>query len=824
MMLLPSLILSLAGPANAQIDPSHGAELAVEFAFEQLGSSAVELVTVDEDSAAAGSAWRLDMAFDGQAYSAWLAPTQVRADGFRAVARGVEGAQDCTSPSMGTWRGALDGVPGAQVAVGRGPDGLRIAVLGDPAGDWFVQPASSLGQPSAGGSPLHVAYRPESPFASGDCGVADDAVSHWVPGMDLGPEAGGSCLSLAEIAFDVNYERYLYSSDVVLIQAQVDAYLNAVAAIHIRDFLVDYSLTHLEIRTSPGAPYVSDVPGDLLNAMRADWTSNLAGIPRDMAHLIVGQEMDTNVIGLAYVGTVCNFGFEYGLTQGNLGFSGVVSVLSHELGHNWNAPHCLDPAPCNQMCGGCTVFGPVTVQTIKNFVAAIGCLDPLSAPASPFVPFAAPESFQGYGPMLLDVMANDHDANCEPLELAVPAMSSQGGTLGLLAGAGPDGRDLVTYVPAIGFQGTDTFDYTVTDPGGLVASAKVTLVQRDGFPDLMGHYRLDNAANTDMLDSSAFGRDGTFLDGVAQGQPGALAGTGSSIRLAGAPQRARHPNVSSPMGTLRDNMTISVWVNPDQLSGVQRYYGNVGMWSFGQQDNRLLFTTHGIRDYLSGTLLQANQWQHVAAVFLPNHDVRFFIDGAFVGQISGSQPSAPEPANGWFVGTLDNASEYYAGGLDDLQVYDVALSDAQVAELFANPGATLDGDCEGFNYCESTPSSAGTSSSIGWFGSISVADQNFSLFADGAAPGGFGLFFYGANFTQVPAANGFLCVNGPLRMGATPIDALGFAQWPVDLTEPAPGGAAILGDSTWCFQFWYRDAGTGSGSNFSDGLIVRFCQ
>ena len=290
MMLLPTLLFGLATTQST-------VEQALDLAQSQLGASVIEALQIDAAQGLKGSQWRLDLDFDGQSYSTWLLPTQVRSPSFRAVANGVQGSSDCTAPSLGTWRGSLDAMPDVQVAVGRGPDGLRIAVLGDPRGDWFVQPASSLVGRKADQPGLHLAYRSTSPFQTGDCGVSDDAISHFVPNSSSATGAGTDCLSLAEIAFDVNYERFLYSSDVVLIQSQVDAYLNAVAAIHIRDLRVDYALTHLEIRTSPGAPYVNDVPGDLLDAMLAEWTTNLAGVQRDLAHLIVGQEMETNVIG-----------------------------------------------------------------------------------------------------------------------------------------------------------------------------------------------------------------------------------------------------------------------------------------------------------------------------------------------------------------------------------------------------------------------------------------------------------------------------------------------------------------------------------------------
>ena len=178
MTLLPAIALAFTVPFAVSNTQANAGDQALEFAYESLGSSVAKLASVDLSEALAGNPWRFSFDFDGLAYSAWLTPTQVRAAGFRATASGSEGAWDCTAPALGTWRGPLDGIPGAQVAVGLGPDGLRVAVLGDPRGDWFVQPASSLGQSSAKGSSLHVAYRPASPFAGGDCGVADDAISH----------------------------------------------------------------------------------------------------------------------------------------------------------------------------------------------------------------------------------------------------------------------------------------------------------------------------------------------------------------------------------------------------------------------------------------------------------------------------------------------------------------------------------------------------------------------------------------------------------------------------------------------------------------------
>lgn len=812
--LLPTILLAAGAPQapTQNLLQAAQAELQVE---------RIEALQFDASTLEAGIPWPLEIEFEGVTYHAWLEPTSVRASNYRAIACGANGRVDCTAASLGTWRGPVIGLANTVVAATKGPDGLRLAVLGDPGGDWFVQPLSSLAPAARQGQ--HVAYRGVDPFLSGVCGTDTD-VSPVGPPAGGGTESGPTCLSLAEVGFDLNYERYLYSSDLLVIQSEMDAYMNAVAAIYIRDLLIDYTISHLEIRTSPGAPYTSNDPGTLLNALRTEWTSNLAGVQRDMAHLLVGQEMDTNVIGLAYVGVTCSQAWGHGLTQGNLGFGSVVSVLSHEFGHNWNAPHCLDTNGCYQMCGGCTVFGPNTVKRIKNFTAGLGCLDAWPAASTPVNPYASPDLVQGFGPMQLDVLVNDHDGNCDALSLSVPATSPAGATLSVLVGAGSSGQDLLLYLPpSLSYEGTDTFLYTITDSSGLSASAEVSVVQSDAAADLVAHYRLDNIASTTLIDSSGFGQDGTFWSGPAQGQTGAASGTNLAVRFAGAPQRARHPDAGSPLHALRENLSVALWVRPEQLSGRQRYYGNGGSWSVGQRDGQLMFTTHNIKDYYSAAVLSPNTWQHVAFVFTEDHDVRFFLNGTFVSQINGTQPAANTPFSGWFLATYDDQSEYLVGSLDDIQVYDRALDDSQVAELYANPGQSLLEDCAAWNYCQATASSVGTPVSMQAHGSLSVQDASFTLAVAGAPPGQFGLFLYGPSFQLSPAAAGWICVGNPVRMGATQIDGLTTASWLVNLSLPAAGGAAIVGGSTWCFQFWYRDPALSAGSNFSDGLVVLFC-
>ena len=50
--------------------------------------------------------------------------------------------------------------------------------------------------------------------------------------------------------------------------------------------------------------------------------------------------MDSTVIGIAFVGTMCNRRSSVGVTMdGGVSFNGVVSTAAHELGHIFNMRH-----------------------------------------------------------------------------------------------------------------------------------------------------------------------------------------------------------------------------------------------------------------------------------------------------------------------------------------------------------------------------------------------------------------------------------------------------------------------------------------------------
>jgi hypothetical protein len=115
-----------------------------------------------------------------------------------------------------------------------------------------------------------------------------------------------------------------------------------------------------------------------------------------------------------------------------------------------------------------------------------------------------------------------------------------------------------------------------------------------------------------------------------------------------------------------------------------------------------------------------------------------------------------------------------------------------------------------------------------WYsGSASVGANDLELLAFGCPPNKLGIFFYGANATQVPMGNGWRCVANPIhRIGVVTTDAFGDASKALDFTLPPMNGGpdAITIGSTRRFQLYYRDPPAGGArTNVTDGLEVTFC-
>jgi len=141
-----------------------------------------------------------------------------------------------------------------------------------------------------------------------------------------------------------------------------------------------------------------------------------------------------------------------------------------------------------------------------------------------------------------------------------------------------------------------------------------------------------------------------------------------------------------------------------------------------------------------------------------------------------------------------------------------------IMQPFAMPGS---------EYCQGGENSLGQTARIYSHGSASLAANDFRLGTQGGIRGQFGLFFYGSVQASMPFGGGTLCIGGsverlnsPQLMGGT----LGLSSRRVDFAIPptSSGPNAITANSTWNFQWWYRDPTGPGGFNLSNAVSVTF--
>lgn len=135
------------------------------------------------------------------------------------------------------------------------------------------------------------------------------------------------------------------------------------------------------------------------------------------------------------------------------------------------------------------------------------------------------------------------------------------------------------------------------------------------------------------------------------------------------------------------NFTISAWIKPAKVTGIQGIFGKATDVSNKQflltlNNNRLNFQYErgGNNWYIEGGTIQANVWQHVVVTVDNSLKVTLYINNATVA--SGFAPAQTLASNagvtiGRWGGTYNN--RFFAGVLDDVKFYATALDAPAVA-------------------------------------------------------------------------------------------------------------------------------------------------
>jgi Concanavalin A-like lectin/glucanases superfamily/Bacterial Ig domain len=307
-------------------------------------------------------------------------------------------------------------------------------------------------------------------------------------------------------------------------------------------------------------------------------------------------------------------------------------------------------------------------------------------------PVATDDQATTYGSVsvIIKVLANDTDPDGHPLTVATVTQPARGGTVTINA------DQTLTFKPAAGFSGVATFTYVVKDGFGGMASATVTV----NVTTLVLALSFDDGIGTVAADASGFHNDGTLLNGAAWTAAGKY---GGAVAFDGLNDMIRVANAGSLNPA---QMTIEAWVRPaavmtgtgwrniflKQLSSASSdgltyaLYANSG--TDGGPGAYIRPSGFASDQHASVAAGLTADWHHLAATY-DLKALRLYVDGALVATRAASTAlrTSTLPA---FIGGNPLWGEYFKGTIDDLRVYNRALSDLEIQVDKATPIAAIE--------------------------------------------------------------------------------------------------------------------------------------
>lgn len=240
--------------------------------------------------------------------------------------------------------------------------------------------------------------------------------------------------------------------------------------------------------------------------------------------------------------------------------------------------------------------------------------------------------------------------------------------------------------------------YGVTSIAGAfeikAAAPQSTLSKPPNNLGLVGYWPMNEATSTSAGDFSGNGNTASLslLDHPATANSGwGMGKRGSGIVLNGSDDYAVIAH-ASPLSL--SSFTISMWYKADTFAGIGNFDTLITKDTSNNSNYYIELTNDspncgfavGVGDYhdhLASFDLTAGSWHHVTCVFDAVGDtIQIYVDG--VERLNEAETGTPSTHTGelWF-GNVPSASQYVDGTMDEVRIYNRALTAAQVAALYA---------------------------------------------------------------------------------------------------------------------------------------------
>ena len=132
-------------------------------------------------------------------------------------------------------------------------------------------------------------------------------------------------------------------------------------------------------------PFTSSSPSTLLDQVATYRQNTPAVRSRGLAHLLTGRQLNGNVIGVAYLGSLCVERQGVSLSESS-SFIDTPLIMAHELGHNFGAPHDGEPDSACESTPPSFLMGPFLNQNAQFSACSLQQMQPVIDAAACVVP------------------------------------------------------------------------------------------------------------------------------------------------------------------------------------------------------------------------------------------------------------------------------------------------------------------------------------------------------------------------------------------------------------------------------------------------------
>jgi hypothetical protein len=346
-------------------------------------------------------------------------------------------------------------------------------------------------------------------------------------------------------------------------------------------------------------------------------------------------------------------------------------------------------------------------------------------------------------------------------------------------------------------NGAHSISAVARDAAGNTTSSLVSVtVQNTAPPGLVGAWAFDEGSGTTTADQSGRGNSGTLSNAIwtVDGKFNkALSFNGSNAWVTVA---------DSASLDLTSGMTVEAWVKPSFLGGwrsvlMKEQPGNVAYGLYGNTSlGRPAAELHvaGSGRILNGTSgLPLGSWSHVAMTF-DGTTIRLFVNGAQASQLtqSGSITTSSSPLR---IGGNGVWGEYFNGVIDEVRVYNRALS---AAEITGDMSRSVTPDTSPPTITARTPANSASGVNVG-----SSATATFSESMNASTITSSTFLLKDASNNTVPASVTYDPATNVARL--TPHNALQYGVTYTLTVEGGSGGVSDLAgnvlaaDNSWSF-------------------------